>query len=111
MVEPDYGSNAADDDFLQVLEAYADDPVFDELKTLIDDLNVDEQCELLALTWIGRGDFTAEDWEEAISTARDAHNAKTTAGYLLGIPMLGDYLEEGLAAFDLNCEDVDLEHF
>ena len=109
VVEPDYGSNAADDQFRQVLESYADDVVFDELKQTIDDLNIDEQCQLVALTWLGRGDFTADEWEEALSAARGAHN-KHTAAYLLGTPLLPDYLEEGLAAFDLSCQDFEMGH-
>ena len=109
VVEPDYGSNAADDQMRQVLESYADDPTFDELKQVIDDMNVDEQCELVALTWLGRGDFTADEWKDALSTARAAHNDHT-ATYLLGTPLLPDYLEEGLAAFDLSCQDFEMGH-
>jgi hypothetical protein len=108
-IELDYGSNAADDQFRQVLETHADDAVFDELKQTIDDMNVDEQCQLVALTWLGRGDFTADEWAEALSTARAAHNDHTAA-YLLGTPLLPDYLEEGLAAFDLSCQDFEMGH-
>jgi len=105
--EPDYGSGAADEGFRQVLQAYSDDPTFDELKEAIDGLNIDEQCQLVALTWVGRGDYAAGDWQEALATARDAHSDHT-ALYLIGIPLLADYLEEGLAAFDLSCEDFEM---
>jgi len=109
VVEPDYGSNASDDQFRQVLESYADDVVFEELKSVIDDLNVDEQVQLVALTWVGRGDFSKDEWAEALKTARAAHNDHTAA-YLLGTPLLPDYLEEGLAAFDLSCQDFEMGH-
>ncbi|MDH3235598.1 MAG: DUF3775 domain-containing protein [Alphaproteobacteria bacterium] len=109
VVEPDYGSNAADDQMRQVLESYADDAVFDELKSVIDDLNVDEQVQLVALTWVGRGDFSKDEWDEAVKTAREAHNDHTAA-YLLGTPLLPDYLEEGLATFDLSCQDFEMGH-
>lgn len=109
VVEPDYGSNARDVQFRQVLEAYSGDPTFEELKQVIDDLNIDEQYQLVALAWLGRGDYSADEWEDALSTARDAHTPHTAA-YLLGIPMLGDYLEEGLAAFDLSCQDFEMRH-
>jgi len=109
VVEPDYGSNAADDQFRQVLESYADDATFDELKQVIDDMNIDEQCQLVALTWVGRGDFTKDEWGEALKAARGAHNDHTAA-YLLGTPLLPDYLEEGLAAFDLSCLDFEMGH-
>ncbi len=68
-----------------------------ELRELIDDLNVDEAAELVALAWIGRGDFDASEWAEAVAEARQRGNRRT-AKYLLGMPMLGDYLEEGLEA-------------
>lgn len=68
-----------------------------ELRELIDDLNVDEAAELVALAWIGRGDFDATEWAEAVTEARQRGNRRT-AKYLLGMPMLGDYLEEGLEA-------------
>lgn len=107
--EPGYGSDATDEGFRQVLQAYSEDPTFDELKEAIDDLNVDEQCQLVALTWVGRGDYGTDEWDEALSTARDAHSDHT-ALYLIGIPILADYLEEGLAAFDLSCEDFEMGH-
>jgi hypothetical protein len=109
VVEPDYGSDAVDDQFRQVLEAYADDPTFGELKQAVDDLNIDEQCQLVALAWLGRGDYGVDDWDDAVQTARDAHT-EHTAAYLGGMPLLADFLEEGLAAFDLSCEDFEMGH-
>ncbi len=69
----------------------------EELRELINDLNVDEAAELVALAWIGRGDYDAREWAEAVAEARRRGNRKT-AKYLLGMPMLADYLEEGLEA-------------
>ncbi|MCO5065167.1 MAG: DUF3775 domain-containing protein [Rhizobiaceae bacterium] len=68
-----------------------------ELRALIEDLNVDEATELVALAWIGRGDFEAAEWSEAVAAARQ-QSARRAARYLMGMPMLGDYLEEGLEA-------------
>ncbi|MEX0346009.1 MAG: DUF3775 domain-containing protein [Rhizobiaceae bacterium] len=68
-----------------------------ELRALIGDLNVDEATELVALAWVGRGDFTGREWAEALAEARQNAN-KSAANYLLGMPMLGDWLEEGLEA-------------
>ena len=106
-VAPDPGSNPADDDELDVLEDFAADPTFDELTSAIRGLNRDEQVELVALAWTGRGDFTAEQWAEAVSGALDAHN-NHTAEYLTGMPLLGDYLEEGLSALGYSCEDYEI---
>jgi hypothetical protein len=68
-----------------------------ELHQLINDLNVDEAAELVALMWIGRGDYESSEFVEAVEEARRRGNRRT-AKYLIGIPMLGDYLEEGLEA-------------
>jgi hypothetical protein len=108
-VEENYGANASDEDFREVLEDTADDPVFQELKTFIDGLNVDEQCELVALMWLGRGDFNASGWARALTLARQEHT-KRTAEYLLGTPTLADYLEEGLALFDRSCMEFEKGH-
>ena len=104
--DPDSGSNATDDDETDVLEDKADDPVRQELMSFINGLNVDEQIELVALAWLGRGTYDLGEWNEALDTARNEHN-KRTAQYLLGLPMLGDYLEEGLAAFGETISDED----
>jgi hypothetical protein len=105
VVEEDYGSSAIDDDFRGVLETYADDPVFQELKDYIDGLNSDEKAELVALAWLGRGDFSADEWAEAVRTAHARHTGRTSL-YLLGMPTLADYLEEGLDALGLSCVDI-----
>ncbi len=104
VVEEDYASNPADEDMREVLQDYPDDPTYDELREFINGLNEDEQIELVALTWLGRGSFTAEEWEEAKAEASRAHNERT-AEYLLGMPLLADYLAEGLAAFGVSCEE------
>ncbi|MEI9985895.1 MAG: DUF3775 domain-containing protein [Aliidongia sp.] len=64
---------------------------------MIDTLNEDEVIELIALAWIGRGDFERSDWEEAKALAEERHGRRSFS-YLAGMPALGDYLEEGLAA-------------
>ncbi|MEQ8369420.1 MAG: DUF3775 domain-containing protein [Alphaproteobacteria bacterium] len=104
VVELDYGANPSDEGFREILAAYADDATFEVLKTFIDGLNRDQQCELVGLAWLGRGDFERSEWAEALTLARDRHNDHT-ATYLLGMPLLADYLEEGLAAFGRACSD------
>ena len=85
---------------------FDDDPVAQELKDAIEGLNEDEQAELVALTWVGRGDFSSEEWDEAVRTARE-RRSNPTAEYLLGTPLLGDYLEEGLSQLGLSVEDLE----
>ena len=102
--DPDSGSNASDDEMSDVLENKPNDPVYAELLSFIRALDLDEQVSLVALAWVGRGTYEAGEWQQALETARAEHNQRT-AEYLLGLPLLGDYLEEGLAAFDLDCAD------
>ncbi len=102
--EEDYGANPVDEDSLEVLAGHGDNPTRQELKAWIGSLNLDEQCQLVALAWLGRGDYAKEDWAEAVETAEERHSDHT-GDYLLGMPLLADYLEEGLAQFDLSCED------
>lgn len=71
-----------------------------ELRDFIADLTEDEQAELTAVMWIGRGTFDADDLEEAISTAK-AEKTTPTEDYLMGEPHLADYLEAGMEALGL----------
>jgi hypothetical protein len=104
--EPDPGSNASDDMMLSVLEDHADDPVRSELVAMIRALNEDEQVDLVALAWLGRGDGDLSDWDDLRSEAARAHN-KRTAEYLLGMPILADYLEEALSQFGHTAEEFE----
>lgn len=77
-----------------------------ELSSFISDLNVDEQIDLVALMWLGRGDGDLDSFPDLRSQAADAHNNRTAA-YLLGTPMFADYLEEAMSAFGLSTEDFE----
>ena len=103
---PDSGSNPTDDGQADVLADKSDDPVREELTGAIRSLRNDQQIRLVALAWLGRGTFDLDEWAEAVATARDAHNGRT-AEYLLGLPLLGDYLEDGLAMFGEFIADTD----
>ncbi len=80
-----------------------DDNTEDELGEMISSLNEDDQIELVALAWLGRGSYGVEEWTDAVAEASRAHNDRT-AQYLMGMPLLADYLEEGLAAFGHTCD-------
>ena len=97
--DPDDSSNPADDGQTDVLTDEGDDPVREELLGAIRSLNDDERIKLVALAWLGRGTYDIDEWKEAIATAKTEHSRRT-AEYLLGLPLLGDYLEDGLAMFD-----------
>jgi hypothetical protein len=108
VTEPDPASNPLDDRMAAVLEDHANDPVSAELKSFIDAMTEDEQIDLVALTRLGRGDATAEDWPQLRSEAAQAHTA-STSDYLLGIPLLGDYLEEGLSLLGYSCQGAGIQ--
>jgi hypothetical protein len=106
--EPDPGSNPSDDMETAVLEDHEDDPVVEELTTLIDSLSEDEQIDLVALAWLGRDDHETADWPAVREEAARAHNRRTSS-YLLGMPQLGDLLEEGFSMLGYSCEDFEIE--
>jgi hypothetical protein len=107
-VDPDAatGSDPPDDDEREVLLDTPDNPTEQELRDAIDGLGVVERQELLALMWVGRGDYDAGSWSEALRQAEDTADVNLT-GYLVGTPLLGDYLEEGASALGLSLEDFE----
>lgn len=104
------GHHAADDVMRDELpeedQGAVDNAELDDLKAFIDSLNEDEQAELVALTWVGRGTYTADDWDEAVEVAHEEH-PKRVARYLLSQPLLADELEEGLSELGYSCEDAE----
>lgn len=89
-----------------ILENRGGDATESELRTFIADLNVDERVSLVALMWIGRGTYEPEELTQAKSTAR-AESVNPTEDYLLGEPMLADYLEDGLDKLGISVEDAE----
>jgi hypothetical protein len=96
----------SDHDAESILESFSDDATADELKGFIRDLNEDEQASLVALAWIGRGSFGPDEIDEAVATAR-AERTNRTEEYLLGMPLLPDYLEEALDRLGYSVEDAE----
>jgi hypothetical protein len=71
------------------------DPTRAELVAEIDGMDPEHQQELVALMWVGRGDFDATEWRETLTLA--AERADTpTSGYLLSHAMAADYIVSGL---------------
>lgn len=104
------GDAETDEGSWSALDARRDDPTYQELKSFLRSLNQDEQVDLVALTWLGRGDGAIEDWDDLREEAARAHN-KRTADYLLSKPMLPDHLQDALEQFGCSCDDYDLGHF
>jgi hypothetical protein len=105
--DPDSGSNAVDDGMVDVLEDNGRDPVQPELTGFIGALNEDEQLDLVTLTWLGRGEGGIDEWDDLRSRAIEARGEyrdapAETVRYLLGEPLLGDLLADGLDAFGVD---------
>ena len=107
LTDPDSGSNPSDDGMADVLEdlPVGQDATRLEIVEFVRALDEDEQINLVALAWVGRGTYDIGEWNEARREAKSQHNRRV-AEYLLTLPLLGDYLEEGLAAFGENCGDT-----
>ena len=89
-----------------------DEPLFgegrDDHHRIINSLSEDEQIDLAALMWLGRDDYSARDWPTVPEEAARAHNERT-ANYLLGTPLLADFLEEGLSLLGRSCEEFEMD--
>jgi hypothetical protein len=105
--EPDAvtGSDAPDDDEREILFDTPENPTEQELRDAIDGLGSAERREILALMWLGRGDFDAESWPEALRQAIET-DANITDD-LVATPLLSDYLEEGASALGLSLQDFE----
>ena len=101
------GADAREEEDEEGLDA-DDDENMDEdaLRAFIAELNEDEQASLIALAWIGRGDYTGDEFDEARTLAKE-RNIRDAAEYLLGIELLADMLEEGLDELGLSLDDTD----
>jgi hypothetical protein len=104
----EFASDFRDDDMSYGIEERDEDSDRKELSGFIRGLNVDEQVDLVALAWLGRGDGGLDNWRDLRADASRAHNNRT-ASYLIGTPMLADYLEEALSQFGKSFEDFE-EH-
>ena len=101
---PEEPLSATSDWAMQVLAAHHDDPTYNELKNMINELEPDQQVQLTALMWLGRGDYSASEWSEALQQSGDSWN-ENTADYLIGKPLLSNYLQEGLALLGYSSDD------
>jgi Protein of unknown function (DUF3775) len=105
-VDPEQLDEDADSE-ATLLQDDPDDLTEASLVEFIDELNEDEQAALIALAWVGRGDYGPEEWEEAVRLAAERNQGRDAGTYLVNMEMIGDLLAEGVAAFGLSIEDVD----
>ncbi len=87
-----------------VLEDHADDLTYQEVISAINNLRPDQQVTLVALMYMGRGDYSKEEWDEAVNMAKD-HWTEHTGEYLLSRPTMPEDIERGLNALGINCNE------
>ncbi len=80
---------------LTLREEVGSDLTRQELIDEIDEMDPEHQHELMALMWVGRGDFGAEEWDEALLLAAERSD-RPTSEYLLDHPMAADDIASGL---------------
>jgi hypothetical protein len=104
VVIPEEPFSPSDDWALQTLAGHKDDFTYLEAEAVVEDLEPDQLVSLVALVWLGRGDFGMDEWETALEEAQESLGERT-AEFLLATPLVADYLEEGLAQFGHSCEE------
>ena len=102
---PEEGGNAGDDWTQEMLADHGDNTSFQEFETIVKDLEPDQQQEVVALLWLGRGDYTFEEWDSIVKQAKELWTPET-AQYLIDHPMLADELREGLELHGHGCEEM-----
>ena len=101
-VIPEEPNSPGEDWARQVLADQTGDMTYHELRATVNDLEPDQQVVLVALMWLGRGDFELAEWEDALAEARRGWNGRT-AQYLIATPLVADYLSEGLSLHGQGC--------
>lgn len=104
VVIPDTPNSPAEDWGRQVLADHVDDHTYREMTYVLNEVEPDQQYEILALLWLGRGDYAVEEWQNAIADAQDGWDGQTVYN-MIAIPLLADYLAEGLDLLGYRCEE------
>jgi hypothetical protein len=104
VVLPDNPSSPTEDWALQVLADHSEDYSVQAMTEAIAEMSQRQRAELVALMWLGRGDYDLEEWETAVDDALGDYSLRAAA-YLLAHPMVSDDLEEGLLALGYSCQD------
>ena len=105
MTDPGSGSNASDDNMIDVLEDDRSDPVVQEITTFVNGMSDDEKTDRVALMRLGRGDASIGEWQRFRRETQDTLD-RPAVRILLGEPLVSDYLAEGLSAFGIDWVDA-----
>lgn len=103
VVIPEVAGNPSGDWATQTLANHVEDMTFQEFRSIVQDLDPDQQQLVVALLWLGRGDYSLDEWEDVLAQAADDWTPRT-AEYLIVHPFLAEYLTDGLDQFDYSCD-------
>lgn len=103
VVIPEIPNSPTDDWALQMLADHAGDLNFQEVVLIINDLEPDQKTTLVALMWLGKGDYGLDNWQAALKDAADSLTDHTAA-YLMGHPLVADYLQDALSQHGYSCD-------
>lgn len=103
VVIPEVNGNPSGDWARQTLASHADDLTFQEFRSIVQDLEPGQQQQIVVLLWLGREDYTLDDWDEILEQAQTDWTPKT-AEYLIVHPLLAEFLTEGLELFGYTCD-------
>lgn len=104
VVFPENPEELSEDDFMQILADHENDLTYTEVKQAINGLEKDQQIMLVAIMYLGRGDFSLEEWDDCVVEATDGWT-NHTAEYLLSKPQIADFLENGLELLGYGSEE------
>jgi len=97
-------TTTGDDSKLVTIEDYpGEDDRRQQTVEFIAGLNVEEQVDLLALIYLGRGDYDIAEWDDALEEARARIDGRDP-DYMIGDAALPEYLGDALNAFDRTCD-------
>lgn len=98
-LELDSGTELSEPPAARLSEETAENATREETAAMIDSLNVDEQAEIIALTWIGRGDFEPAELEVAVREAKAAANGPAST-MLMELELFPTLLADGLDRYE-----------
>lgn len=105
-VNENEAADGDEDGVAAILDDTISNPTYQELMGSLESLNDDERDEVVALTWLGRGDYSKDEWRQAKAAAHLRHNGREAA-YLAGTPLLSDYLEEAVSQLGYALEELE----
>jgi hypothetical protein len=101
---PETTSSPADTLSLPIVDKLKNTSIYQELYTFINDIELEQKAILLAIIWLGRGEYTHEEWNKAIEKAKE-YQPELIPEYIITLPDVCIYLKRGLEIYSQNALD------